>query len=237
MPVLLLAQGDPEARDNLRKAIEARYGPRPPVLDSLNMELKGRAHVRVGPVHAWVPVDLQARFHFPQSMRWDYTARPLKLPLLHGAEAVHGDIYHIQRGDKQPDTIDEDAEIRSMRRRLWAFAAVLLTPLSDYTVQLAATGEHSFRATNTELDTSVEIFLRDDHTLDAVRVECLNSDAGEMQRFYIQPATDLATIDDLLLPASLTLGWEDTPQYEVEPISVQVNVAFPEGIFTLAHSD
>ena len=42
MPVLLLAQGDPQAKDLLRKAIHARYGLRPPALDSLHINFKGR---------------------------------------------------------------------------------------------------------------------------------------------------------------------------------------------------
>ena len=55
MPVLLLAQGDAEARDLLRKAIEARYGPRPPALDSLKIDFNGRTRIKVGPVMTWVP--------------------------------------------------------------------------------------------------------------------------------------------------------------------------------------
>ena len=233
MPVLLLAQGDPEARDNLRRAIEARYGPRPPVLDSLFLEFRGRANVKLGPVHTWVPFDLKARFDFPRSMRWDYTARPLKMPLLHGAEAVHGDIYRSQRGDRKPDTIEDEEEVRSMRRRLWAFAAVLLTPLSDYTVRLTTTGERSFKATNTELDASAEICLRDDHSLEMVQLECLNAEAREMQRFYIQTSTELASVDDLLLPAQLTIGWNDSPYYEARPVNVATNTIIPDAIFKL----
>ena len=38
MPVLLLAQGDPRAKDMLRKAIEARYGLRPVPLESLKLD-------------------------------------------------------------------------------------------------------------------------------------------------------------------------------------------------------
>lgn len=233
MPVLLLAQGDTEARDNLRRAIEARYGPRPPVLDSLYLELKGRSRIRLGPVHTWVPLDLTARFRFPTSMRWDYTIKPLKLPVQHGVEAVHGDVYRSQRGEKSPSTIEDEAEVRSMRRRLWAFAAILLTPLSDFTVRLTTTGERSFKATNTELDAAVEIFLREDHALESVEVMCLNAEAGAEQRFFIRPTAELATIDELLLPSHLTIGWEDSPQFEAEPVHVKPNANIAEALFTL----
>lgn len=48
MPVLLMARGDQSARLALGRAIEARYGMRPPVLDTLQVDFAGRAYVKVG---------------------------------------------------------------------------------------------------------------------------------------------------------------------------------------------
>ncbi len=56
MPVLLLARGDQESKALLRRAIEARYGLGPPVLETLKLQLKGRARAKVGPVTTWVPL-------------------------------------------------------------------------------------------------------------------------------------------------------------------------------------
>ena len=75
MPVLLLAQGDTTSKDMLRHAIEARYGLRPPVLESLQIDFKGRVRAKLGPINTWVPVEATAYFNFPTSMRWDFSVK------------------------------------------------------------------------------------------------------------------------------------------------------------------
>ncbi|MCC6805521.1 MAG: hypothetical protein IT319_21755, partial [Anaerolineae bacterium] len=73
MPVLMLARGDQDSKNLLRHAIEARYGLGPPAMDTLKVEMKGRARTKVGPVATWIPVEGAACFRFPHASRWDYT--------------------------------------------------------------------------------------------------------------------------------------------------------------------
>jgi hypothetical protein len=233
MPVLLLAQGDPQAKNLLRQAIEARYGLRPPVIESLRIDFKGRARAKVGPITTWVPVDASAQFRFPNQMRWDFTVRPFGLPVHRGVEAFDGTTYRIARGNSTPTIINDEAHISSMRRRLWAIAALLLTPLGEHFVKLAANGDNSFEAANTQLHDAVNLNLRSNNTLDYVQVKCLNPDTEQQQTFFMRLSEDQSAVNDLMLPCKISTFWDDNPYYEVEPILAESNPAIPEAVFTL----
>jgi outer membrane lipoprotein-sorting protein len=233
MPILLLAQGDQTAKDLLRQAIKARYGLRPLALDSLKIDFKGRAKVKVGPVSAWVPVDTTAYFHFPTAMRWDFTAKPLKLPVQRGVEAYDGNTYRSVRGGKIPATIDDSIQVSAMRKRLWAVASVMLTPLSDLFVKLETTGEFSLRATNTHLDDFADIFLRDDYTVEHVRVHCFNADTEAFEDFIIRVDEEQTTINELLIPAKMTMLWNDRETFELTPAQIEVNPTISPEVFRI----
>lgn len=233
MPVLLLAFGEPAAKDMLRKAIEARYGMRPPALDSLKLDFKGRARVKVGPVITWVPVDATAYFRFPNAMRWDFTVKPLGLSVQRGVEAFDGEIFRRSRGGKAPIIITEPDQIQSMRRRLWGVASILLTPLSNTFVKVTQTGNYSFEATNTKLDDSAHIFLLGNQKIDQVKVTCLNPDTNKVQDYVISLSDELVTINDLIIPKKITASWDDEPSFEIEPNAAESNPNIPDSVFKL----
>ncbi len=233
MPVLLLAQGDNNAKDLLRNAIEARYSLRPPALDSLKINFNGRTRVKVGPVNTWVPLELTAYFAFPIAMRWDFVAKPMRLPVQRGVEAYDGEFYRSVRGNKEPRIIQDEAQVQSIRQRLWAIAATLLTPLSDLFVRLDSTGDNSLRAINTRLDDAAEIFTREDHTIEQVKVHCLNPDKGEMSDFIIRLSEEQKHIDELIIPAKFSMYWNDDLAFEIEPQAVESNPAIPDEIFRI----
>lgn len=234
MPVLLLAQGDPEARTLLRQAIEARYGLQPPVIESLRIDFKGRARVKLGPISTWVPVDATAYFRFPTMMRWDFAVRPLGVPIRRGVDAFDGSNYRSSRGGSQPDVITDADRIHSARQRLWAIAGFLLTPMGEMFVKLASTGSSSFSATNTQLQDSVQLFMRPDHTLEHLQLDdCLNPDNDQRQKFFIHLSEEQTHIDGLMLPTKISTFWNDDPYYEVEPVKAQLNPEIADGVFTL----
>lgn len=234
MPVLLLAQGDAEAKDLLRKAIEARYGLRPPALESLQIEFKGRVRAKVGPVTTWVPVEATAYFRFPTSMRWDFNVKPVGVSVQRGVDAFDGTTYRRLRGNSPPEVITEDQQISSMQRRLWAIAALFLTPLGEQFVKLAATGPNSLDATNTKINDAVSLYLRPEHTLDRVQVVCLNPDTDKQQTFSLRPSTDQTAVNEFVLPRMISAFWDDAPYFEVEPVRVDSNPQFADSLFTLA---
>jgi hypothetical protein len=235
MPVLLLAYGDPQAKEMLRQAIEARYGTRPPVIDSLQINFKGRARAKVGPVTTWVPVEATAYFRFPTALRWDFTAKPLGVPVRRGVEAFDGEVYRKIAGNQQPAVIDDQDQIESLQRRLWAIAALLLTPLSNSFVKLSLGDDNCLRAENTRLEDTADLYLRPNHTIEKVQIECPDPD-GKTNIFALQPSTEQTTLSDLILPSKMGAYWGTQVSFEAEPVSAQVNPDIPDATFALTEA-
>lgn len=233
MPVLLLARGDANARTLLKQAIEARYGMRPPALDSLQIEFKGRARVKLGPIATWVPVDMIAYFKFPLQMRWDYTVRPVGVPVQRGVEAFDGEHYRRLRGKNEPALIEDQATVESIRRRLWAIAALLLTPLGEQFVELTSIEGNSFSAANTQLGDAVILELREDKTLGVVRVNCSNPETETLEDYTVHLSAEQTPVNELMLPTKIATFWNNKPEYEFEPAKVVINPDLSVGLFAL----
>jgi hypothetical protein len=234
MPVLLLAQGDKPTKDLLRSAIEARYGLRPPALESLHLDFKGRARARLGPVSTWIPVDITAWFKFPTAMRWDFVVRAVGVQISSGIESFDGTNYRRTRGGKTSTLIAEPDLIQSTQSRLWAIAAVLLTPLGDHFVKLETTGANQLQATHTQINSAVTLQLRPDHSLDYVEVSCLNPDTAKQQLFTLRLSQEQAPINELMLPSKISAFWDDAPYFEVEPVLAESNPDIPAMTFALS---
>ena len=234
MPVLMLARGDKDARDLLRRAIEARYGTRPPAFDSLKIDFKGRAHTRIGPIKTWVPLDVTMQINLPNQMRWDFTAKPAGVPVRRGVEAYDGTHLRTQNGGK-PTIIPDDSKVSSLQRRLWAIAGLLLTPLGDHFVELQANGERAFTARNTQVDAAVDVALFDegDDRIKEISVSCINPDSNNQERFIIRPSLELASFDGLLLPTKIDAFWDDAPWFEMEPTAAESDPDIEDSVFTL----
>jgi hypothetical protein len=237
VPVLLLARGDVQAKDILRRAIEARYGFSPPAIDSLEIDFKGRVRTKVGPITTWVPVGILARFRFPTAMRWDFSVRPVGVTVQRGVEAFDGTTFRQMRGNGTSSLIDNQALISSLQRRLWAMAAVLLTPLGEHFVELKAVNGGSLEVTNTLIKDCVTLRLRADSSLERVDVKCLNPDNEKEQLFSLRLSADQAPVNELMLPCKISAFWDDAPYFEVEPVQITNNPIFSDDVFSLAKSD
>lgn len=231
MPVLLLAYGDTEAKTKLRKAIESRYGMRPVMLDTLQMNLKGRARAKVGPVVTWVPFEGKAAFHFPGMMRWETTLKPLGLPAQQQIEVFSTNAYYRKRGGKTI-AYQDDQRVRQLRQRLWALAAGLLTPLSDMAVQLIDEPNMCFSALHTQNQDRVRLCLRPDYTIDSIETNSLNPDTGTEQLYRLSLSPQIIEVDDLMVPAKLQTYWDDSLTFEIEPVGITYNNDFAENLFT-----
>jgi hypothetical protein len=233
VPVLLLAQGDATSKDMLRRAIEARYGLRPPALENLRIDFKGRLRAKLGPIVTWVPVDATACFNFPTSMRWDFAVKAAGVQLGSGVEAFDGSSYRSARGRKETGMITDPNLISSMQRRLWAIAALMLTPLGEHFVKLQTVGDHVLEVTNTQINASILLHLRPDNTLDYVEVDCLNPDADKQQKFTLRLSEEQALVDELMLPSKISAFWDGDSYFEVEPQKADTNPQFSESMFAL----
>lgn len=233
MPVLLLASGDPQARALLKKAIEARYGVLPPAIAALKLSFKGRARVKVGPMITWVPVEATAQFEFPTALRWDFTVKPMGLPVQRGVEAFDGQTYRTLRGGGKVSEATLEDQTNHLRGRLWAVAALLLTPLGEDFVNLEETGETSFSATHKQSEEVVNVRLRPDYGIEAVDVTCYNPDAEKRQRFTLVPSTEHIELGGLRLPLKITASWDNAATFEVSPTAADNLVSIPPGVFSL----
>jgi hypothetical protein len=233
MPILLLARGDAAARDLLKKAISARYGVRPPTIETLRIDFEGRTRVKIGPLKTWVPVEVTSQFGLPSSMRWDFTARPAGVPMRRGVESFDGVVMRTVRGTGPAKAIEDVAVVETAKKRLWAIAALMLTPLGDEYVELKLLDEFTFQATNIKLNVDVTIKLYDNFLIESVSVEAFNSDSGKNDRLSLSPSADMVTMDDLLLPAKIVSMWGGEPWLEVHPKDARHNPDIPIGVFML----
>jgi len=233
MPVLLLAQGDTQAKDLLRKAIQARYGLRPPALESLHINFKGRARAKLGPVNMWVPVEAIGRFCFPDKMRWDFAVKAVGVQLNSGTEAFDGTTYHNSRKSKSAVSNDDQQQVESMQHRLWAIAAVMLTPLGEMFVKLKANATNELEACNTKFNGAVNLHLRADQTLNYVETNCLNPDSGRQETFTLRLSDELVSFGDLILPTKISAFWNNESYIEIEPTDAAANPTITDDVFQL----
>jgi hypothetical protein len=233
VPVLLLAQGDTTSKDMLRRAIEARYGLRPPALESLQIDFKGRVRAKLGPIATWIPVEATAYFCFPNTMRWDFKMKAVGVQVGSGIEAFDGTTYRIASGGKAATVISDPALISSMQQRLWAIAAVFLTPLGEHFVKVSCISENTLQVTNTQIDASIYLHLRSDHTLDYVKIDCTNPDNNKLQNFKLCMSEEQSLVNDLMLPAKIMSYWDGDPYFEVEPQRAEANHQISNAMFSL----
>lgn len=233
MPVLLLCRGESDAKNRLRGAIEARYGKMPPAIEKISIAFQGRTQIKLGPVRSWVPIQARASFVFPTHLRWDFTVKPLRLPVQKGVEAFDGKTYRTQRAignDKKSTNTDL---IASARGRLWQMAAILLTPMSDYFIEVSNIGENGIKAANMKLHDSVSLFLREDYTIDYSVVHCFNPETQRNQNLYLQLSQTQTLVNGLMLPQKVSAFWDDEPYFEMSPTQVDMHPDFPKDTFNL----
>jgi hypothetical protein len=236
VPVLLLAQGDPDARKLLRSAIEARYGASPPVIESLEIDMRGRVRAQLGPIKAWIPLEMQARFRFPSAMRWDFIVRPAGVAVQRGVEAFDGSVYRRARGSDTPAVIEDANLVQSAQRRLWALAALFLTPLGEHFVHLSQLDERAFAAANTLINDAVNLHLRPDYSVERLEVTCFNPDSGAVQLFNLRLSAEQQPMDGIMLPCKISAFWDDEPYFEAQPAHVVNDADTADSAFTLADS-
>jgi len=233
MPVLLLCRGDAEAKNRLRGAIEARYGVNPPAIEKIRITFNGRTRFQLGPVKTWIPVSAEASFAFPTHLRWDFTAKPLKLPVQTGIEAFDGKTYRTQYTIGRNKQSDKTDFLSSARSRLWQMAAILLTPMSEHFIEVSTSGANGIEAVNTKLNDSIRLFLREDYTVSHVDVHCFNPDRQQEQRLTLKLAREQIPVDGLMLPEKISAYWDGEPYYEISPAGVEMHPDLPEEHFTL----
>lgn len=232
MSVLLLARGDSLAKDLLRSAIESRYGLHPPVLDALQLEVKGRMLARLGPVSGWLPISATLTYKLPLSFHYDYTLRMSGVPVRRSVQAYDGMVLRREESG-EPTVMTDPQLIQSVQQRLWTTLALLLTPLTESYVTLHAPAERMIEATNTETDDTALIVLSDEYRVEYVQATAFNTQEEENQVFKLELSEQYVELGGLLLPETVTCSWDDEPFLELEPVEVLLNPPIDDHLFIL----
>lgn len=230
MPVLLLAQGDPEAKNKLRKAIDLRYGPRPLMVDSLALAYKGRVKTRVGPVSTWAAFEAQSIHRFPQFLRLDWTTRSMGVKSTTTCETFDGEHYRASKGGVL-ETVDSAERLRLLRMRIWSLACGMLTPLSDSQITLDNFGDYGFSARHSQINERCTVMLRPDYTVESIELVAVNPRTAARQALRIEYSPQLAQFTDCLYPAKFKAFWNDDPLYEAVLERLRVNGEIPTETF------
>lgn len=233
MAILLLSQGEPEAREMLRQTLQARYGTSAPAIEYLEMQFKGRIRTKIGPITTWVPLDLEAHFNFPNAMRWDFSVKPAGVTVQRGVEAFDGQTYRRKRGDGPIETINNEALLHAMQHRLWAIASALLSPLTEHFVHVTRKDENTFEAQNTLLNTVSTLKLRADKRLDSVSTFCFNVDTEKMQTFSLRLSEAQIPVNGIIFPKQISAYWDDEVNFEAEVTEIINAMSIDPGVFDL----
>jgi hypothetical protein len=121
-----------------------------------------------------------------------------------------------------------------MQHRLWAIAAVMLTPLGEMFVKLKANAQNEIEACNTRFNGAVNLHLRPDQKLDYVVTNCQNPDTEKQETFTLRLSSDLVSFGDLILPGKISAFWNNEPYFEIEPMDAAANPNIQDSVFELA---
>jgi hypothetical protein len=227
LPVLLMSRGDAQAKDLLRRVIEARYGYQPPVIETLRITMRGRAPAQIGPFTINAGLDITASFRFPSALRFDFVGRAFGISFRRNSVAFDGTTVY-RTNSVRPDSQISDTEI--YRAFLWGAASFFLTPLGEHFVELNSTGEHSFDAKNIQTGSVAHLQLHSDKHLDTIQVMSVVN--GQSRPFALQLDRERMLVNDLALPTHVTVSWNGT-NYRFMPIAAEVNPQLSDRLFTL----
>jgi hypothetical protein len=233
MPTALIASGNSAIKNLLGGAIAKRYGPKPPALKQIRIGFKGQARAQIGSEVTWVPMTAIAYLNFPRELRWDFSFNPPDLPAKRRIQSFDGVSYRrVSENGNYRTFLDADY-VASMRRRLLAMSAVLLTPLTHNSIENEATGRHSFSCANRKKGDIVDVFLRPDKTIDHVSAECLNPFTNFEEEYTIHTSPEVVEVNGVILPEKIDIAWDYRPQYMLTPIKAEIDAYLPVETFTL----
>lgn len=231
MSFLSLAKGDPAARNLLQRAIRARYGLRPVAVESLRLALVGRARGPLG-----LPARVEAVFSYVRAShgRWERTRKLFGLQLGTAAESFDGAACYRRQGSDLSKVVDPPI-LESLRLRLWAEFAQLLTPLTEANVVLKSIDERSFQTMlESEPATVATVTLNPDDTVAVVSVQRYRESDQRIAPFVIQPLGGLQTLDGFAFPRQLVFQWGDDPPENLTVLRAEPNAKIPLTNFTMS---
>lgn len=230
MTFLSLAKGDPAARMLLGNAIKARYGVRPIMPSSLQLDLEARAKGRFG-----LPITetIRVRYVGITHRRWDQTEKLLFFTTSQSTQSYDGGTLYIRKGDTTA-SINDPKVLQGVRNQLWLEMALFLTPLTEEDVVLKSLDALTLQASpSASANERVTLHLNTDHTLKAAEGECYDADRKRTTRLTIRPADGLRAINDFAIPVKFVYEWEGELPMAYSVLNAQADPKIPLTEFSI----
>jgi hypothetical protein len=229
MAFLSLSRGDPAARELLERAIRARYGLRPPALDSRRIWMTARGK---GPLGLPVSIHTTAAYIFPNQWRWEQTRKLFGLTLGSSLATLDRATYYEQTKSETTKT-DDPRTVDGMRKRLWAEIVFSLTSLTLPGMTLKSVDDSTFTAMrDVEPEAVATIHLNAD---DSISVETAYYQPAQKQDvpFKMTSQGGLQTLEGFVVPKQIIYQWGTGPGEVFTIVKAEANPTLPPDEFEL----
>lgn len=230
---LSLSRGDKEAQDLLQRAVSARYGLRPVMIESLRLTMSGKSKGLFG-----LPVKVQVHSAYVgmTHWRWEQSSKLLGLTTAKTIESFDaGAYYRAERGRVQ--AFQDPRIVESYRRRIWAMQALFLTPLTQDGAILKVAGDRAFQAIpEAHPEDVATVYLHPDFTVAAIEIERFRPMDERRLPYMLRPEGGLVTLNELVLPAQITYQWGGGEPVTYSVVGTEVNPVIPLTEFTMQAS-
>lgn len=231
MSFLTLARGDAAALALLKRAVAARYGLRPVVVESVRLSMTGQAKGPLGlPAQALTTVSYVNSSHW----RWDQTRKMFGLTLGSTVASFDGGAYY-ERSGKATDQYKEPDVVQGARSRLWAELALFLSPLTLPGVMLTAVDDTTFKASPEGFQSVIAtISLNDDSTIKQVDASGYRVAQKRAVSLTIRPEAEMQTFESFIFPRQIRYEWGDAVTETYTVTRIEANPKIPLTDFTMS---
>ncbi len=219
MAFLSLSRGDPAARELLERAIRARYGLRPPALESRRLWMTGRGK---GPLGLPVTVLTMTAYALPNYWRWDQTRKLFGFKISSTSLSFDGTNWY-ERIKGNVTVTDDPQTITGARQRLWADIAFSLAPLTMPGTTLKSVDDTTFNV------------MRDAEPETIAQVRLDNSDAVTVETTYYEPTLrqmisyklvsqgGLQSLDGFVVSKQIAYQWDNRQSEVFNVVKAEAN--------------
>ena len=230
MSFLTLARGDAAALALLKRAVSARYGPRPVVVESAHVSMIAQAKGPLGlPAKAFITASYIAASHW----RWEETRKLFGLSLGSTLASFDGGAYYERIGQVLTQTAEPEA-LLGARSRLWAELALFLSPLTQPGVMLTAVDDQTFKASPEGYQSVVAtIQLNEDASVRQIETVCYLTAEKRSVSLILRPQEGMQTFEGFIFPRQIRYEWGDSATtYGI--IKIEANAKIPLTDFTMS---
>jgi len=231
MSFLTLARGDADAIALLKRAVSARYGPRPVVVESARLSMTTQSK---GPLGLPAQVTTTASYVGATHWRWDQTRKLFGIMLGSSVASFDGGAYYERAGKVLTQSNDQEA-LMGARSRLWGELAMFVSPMTQPGVMLTAVDEKTFKASPEGYQSIVAtIQLNEDASVNKIEVKAYRVLEKRTVSLTLKPQEGMQTFGNFLFPKQIRYEWGDSVVETFTVNQVEANPKIPLTDFTMS---